>query len=135
MTLRDYLRFEQASPVSAGRSLARDADVLRDRATLFDLSEGLLAPRAEMWLFLALPLDADELAQKVAVGDRLLRVWPSDQIVARQSVFLVMAGQHREGLALLVHGVNTFVTRRAEMAAVVASAPTDVQEVLLPALR
>lgn len=135
VVLKEYLRFEQASPVSAGRSLAPDADVMRDRATLLELSGSLLAPRAEMWLFLAFPLEARDLEQKVAAGERLLRVWPSEQVVARQSVFLAMAGRHPEGRALLGRGMNAFVNHRAAMSAVVSGAPAEVQESLRPMLR
>ena len=133
--LVDYLRFDAASPVAAGRSLAPEHVVLQDRAALRELGKGLLAPRAEMWLFLALPLDSDDLAGKILAGERVLRVWPSEQVVARQSVFLALAGRQREALSLLARGLQTYANRHAEIAAVLAGAPPQARESLQSALQ
>ena len=125
VTLDAYLKFDLASPVAAGRSLASDHDVALDRNSLARLSEGLLAPRAELWLFLALPLNATDLAEKVAIGNRVLRFWPSRDVVVRQSIFLALAGRHDEAVTLLKQGVRTFRTRDKEIAESVQAAPSE----------
>jgi O-antigen ligase len=128
--LTNHFQFDRASPVSAGRSLAIDRDVAKDREVLMHLSKGLLAPRAEIWLFFSFPLDAVELAEKVAVGERVLKVWPSSSIVVRQSVFLVLSGRHDEAVALFERGLSTFKTQKKAMAEVLAAAPEDARRVL-----
>ena len=134
VTLKDYVRFDLASPVFAGRSLAPDAEVLADRATLRELRHGLLAPHVEPWLFLALPLDGDGLAEKIAIGERVLRVWPSSQIVSRQCVYLALAGRDKEALALLAQGLKASAAQRAKIARIIADAPLAARSVLQPAL-
>ena len=83
VTIGDYFRFVLASPIAAGRSIAPDSDIAQDRNVLRQVSGGLLRPSAELWLFLALPLDSDALGEKIAIGERLLQVWPSHQIAPR----------------------------------------------------
>jgi O-antigen ligase len=130
VTLKDYLRFELASPIAAGRSLAPDAEILGDRAILRELRHGLLAQRVELWLFLALPLDADELAEKIAIGERLLRTWPTSQIASQQSVFLALAGRDAEAVALLKRALATYKNQRERIAGVIAGAPPPARSVL-----
>lgn len=134
VTLQDYLRFELASPVSTGRSMAPDSEVLADRATLHGLGHGLLAPRTEVWLFLALPLESDGLDGKLALGERVLRVWPSSQVVSHQAVFLALAGRDDAARALLTKGLKASTTQREKIAAIIATAPQAARSVLQPAL-
>ena len=133
-TLAAYLKFDLASPVATGRSLASDHDVALDRNSLAQLGAGLLAPRAELWLFLAFPLNNTELKEKVAVGDRVLRFWPSRDVVVRQSIFLALAGRRDEAVALLKQGVRTFRNRSKAIAETVGAAPREAREVLQEAL-
>ncbi len=133
-TLVAYHRFDQASPVATGRSLASDHDVARDRASLARLSESLLAPRTELWLFLAFPLDATDIADKIAVGNRALRFWPSRDVVVRQSIFLALSGRHEEAVSLLKHGIRTFRGRDKKIVEMVQTAPREARDVLQEAL-
>jgi O-antigen ligase len=130
--LTDYIRFDLASPVSAGRSLAPESHVVRDRETLAELSQGLLAPRSELWLFFAFPLNETDIGAKIATGSRVLRLWPSLEAVARQSIFLSLAGRDQEAVALFAHGLKTFGHRRSAVANAIASAPDRTRKLLQP---
>jgi O-antigen ligase len=133
-TLMAYRKFDQASPVAKGRSLASDQEVARDRKSLAQLSESLLAPRTELWLFLSFALDDTGLVEKVAVGERVLRFWPSRDVVVRQSIFLALSGRHEEAVTLLKQGVRTFRGRGKEIVEMVQAAPLEAREALREAL-
>lgn len=133
--LAEYVRFDLASPVAAGRSLAPDPEVARDRQSLAQLSRGLLASRAELWLFQAFPLDSADLERKVAVGNRVMRFWPSRNVIMRQSIFLALSGRDREATTLLAHGIQTYGLPTKSMSATLSAAPHGAQQVLRPLTR
>lgn len=133
-TLVDYFKFDLASPVATGRSLASDRETGRDRATLAALSNGLLAPRSELWLFLSFPLDHANLTEKLSIGSRVIRFWPSRDVVVRQSVFLALAGRDEEAVSLIRKAVRSFGKQRGEIADTIRSAPVEAGAVLVPAL-
>ncbi len=133
-TANDYARFDLAIPASGGNSLAPESRAAGDRATLRELRSGLLAPRVELSLFLALPLDRDGVAEKIAIGERVLRVWPSSEVVSRQSVFLALAGRDEAAVELLAQGMRTTKAQRRKIAGIVAEAPPEARSVLRPAL-
>jgi hypothetical protein len=135
ITLRDYLRFDLASPIYAGRSLAPDADFQRDLDTLAALSGGLLAPRAELWWFLSVPVSEHGLAAKVTAGTRVIRTWPLFEVVLRQCIFLALAGRESEARLLFSHAIKTFPKRRTAMLQAIESAPLSAHRVLEPLLR
>lgn len=120
--------------VAAGRSLASDQDVTRDLNSLARLSESVLAPRAELWLFLAFPLNDIGLAEKVAVGNRVLGYWPSREVVVRLGIFLALAGRHEEAVTLLRKVDRTFRSRGKSIAETVSATPREAREVLQEAL-
>ena len=132
--LAAYFDFDRASPVAAGRSLASDGDIERDRDSLKRLSGTLLAPHAELWLFLALPFDAGNSAEKIALGERVLQFWPSRVVVVRQSIFLALAGRREEAVALLSKSLRTFRTQDQAIAEAIQAAPQAARDMLLPAL-
>ncbi len=127
--LRDYFRFEQAAPVYAGRSLGSDAEYRRDLDTLSQLRSGLLGPRAELWLFLALPLDPGTSARTLEIGNRVMRTWPTRDVVVRHSILLALAGREEEARTLFRKAVRTFTNRQAIRNAV-ASAPEPARAIL-----
>ncbi len=133
-TVKDYARFDLAIPASAGRSLAPESRAIDDRTTLRELRSGLLAPRVELLLFLALPFDGDGLAEKIAMGERVLRVWPSSEVVSRQSVFLVLAGRDEAAVALLAQGLKASRAQRQKIAGIINEAPPAARSVLRPLL-
>lgn len=135
VNLRDYLRFDLLSPMIAGRSLSAESELVRDRATLAQLSAGLLAPRVELWLFMSFPLDSTGLGEKIAVGERLMRTWPSLQVVIRQCIFLAMAGRNAEAVSLLGQAQRTFTNRQQQIRDSVDSAPDEARKILQPALQ
>lgn len=134
-SLAAYLRFDLASPVAAGRSLAGDSDIARDRATLAELGRTLLAPRAETFLFLSFPLDDSELPAKIDAGRRVMRVWPVPEVIGRQAIFLALARRDDEARSLLEVGVRTYPKRRDLFAELIGAAPARARETLQPVLR
>lgn len=133
-TMYDYARFDLALPASAGRSLAPPSRSAADRAVLRELRGGILAPRIELMLFLALPLDREDVADKISIGARVLRVWPSSHVVARQSIFLALAGQDEAAIQLLSRGLKRSKAQRELIAKIIAEAPPDARSVLQPLL-
>ena len=135
ISLDAYLRFDLASPVAAGRSLASDSAIERDRESLAELGHGLLAPRAETWLFLSFPLDDSDLSRKIEVGRRAMRLWPSREVIGRQAIFLALAGRDSEAVGLLELGLRTFPTRRRVFSEMIESAPPRAREILRTGMR
>ena len=133
--LGDYYRFDLASPVAAGRSLAGSSEIARDREKLADLRRTLFAPRAETYLFLSFPLDDSELPAKIEAGRRVMRVWPVREVIGRQAVFLALAGRDDEARALLERGLMTFTTGRNVFTDMIGAAPARARDVLQPVLQ
>ncbi len=133
-TAYDYTRFDLAIAASAGRSLAPHSQAVADRTTLRELRGGLLSPRIELMLFLSLPLDGENIAEKIAMGKRVLRIWPSAEVVGRQSIYLAVAGYNDAAVALLSQGMLSSRSQRRKMALVLADAPPAAREVLERAL-
>jgi hypothetical protein len=129
-SLRDYFRFELVSPIYAGRSLAPDREFESSLQTLADLNTGLLAPRAELWLFLSLPVDDIGLPEKLAMGNRVMRTWPLREVVLRQCVLLALAGRESEARTLLKQARLTFSNRERMIRDIVSSAPEKARKTL-----
>ncbi len=72
----NYLRLHAAYVTGTTVTLARAADAQRDAATMRELTHGLMAPVAELWIVMGAPLDKDNLAAKVAMSGRVARFWP-----------------------------------------------------------
>lgn len=134
ITLRDYLRFDLASPIHAGRSLAPDAEFQSGLDTIAGLRGGLLAPRAELWLFLSVPTTPQALDEKLEIGARVLRTWPTFDVILKQCIFLALAGRDAEAQALLSRALTTFPKRKSTALQTVESAPDPARRVLEPIL-
>ena len=133
--LRDYFRFDLASPIYAGRSLAKDAEFQQQLDTLAGLRGGLLAPRAELWWFLSVPITEIAIEEKIATGTRVLRTWPLHEVALRQCIFLALAGRESEARSLLGHTLKTFPKRRNATLQAIGSAPASAQKILESTLR
>ncbi len=100
VSLRDYWRLDPTRVTGAGRTLAGFGAV-REVQTLTGLGRGLLAPVAEFWLCLGVPLDRHDLEAKLQLSERVMRYRPSDEIVARRAIFLALAGRRNEAGGLI----------------------------------
>ena len=100
VSLRDYWRLELTHVTGAGRTLAGFGAV-KEVQTLTGLGRGLLAPVAEYWLCLGVPLDGHDLEAKLQLSERVMRYRPSDEIVARRAIFLALAGRSNEAGGLI----------------------------------
>ena len=107
--LRDYVRLDAAriSGTSA-LTLAPAAQAQQDAATMRDLTTGFLAPVAELWIFLGAPLDRTQLADKLAMSERVVCYWPANAVVVRRAVFLALDGQAEKARDLLARALRTF---------------------------
>jgi len=107
--LRDYVRLDAARITgSSALTLAPAAQVQRDAATMRNLATGLLGPVAELWIFLGAPLDRNQLADKLAMSERVAHYWPANAIVVRRAVFLALDGQAENADDLLARALRTF---------------------------
>lgn len=129
-TVYDYVRFDLAIAGSAGRSLATQTRAIADRAMLSELRGGLLTPRIELMLFLSLPLDSSNVVEKISMGERVLRIWPSSEVISRQAIFLAIAGRHDAAVALLSRGMKSSHSQRKKIAMILIEAPPAAHAVL-----
>lgn len=78
------------------------AEAARLRESLFDLHErSLLAPYVEVRLAGLLPLDRQQLEQKLALNGSVERLWPSHGVAYRQAVLLALKGEAEASVAQL----------------------------------
>jgi hypothetical protein len=104
--------------------------VQRDAAIMRALRGGLLAPQAELWILLGAPLDRSELADKLAMSERVARVWPANTVIVRRAVFLALDGRSQEARALLASALRTFPQARGATIAILEQAlPADAAAV------
>jgi hypothetical protein len=112
LVLRDYVRLDAARFTGTTLTLAPAAQAQRDAATMRELAHGLLAPATELWIVLGAPLDRGDLADKLAMSERVARTWPANAVVVRRAVFLAFDGKAERALALLARALRTFPQRR-----------------------
>jgi hypothetical protein len=106
--------------------MAPAAQVRRDAATMDALRAGLLAPMAERWILLGAPLDRNDLADKLALSERVVRVWPSNAVIVRRAVWLALDGRQADASALLASAMRTFPQARGASIAILEQAmPAD----------
>jgi O-antigen ligase len=108
ITLRDYVRLDTTRISGTALTLASAAQVRRDAATMRELAHGILAPLAELWIVIGAPLDRDNLADKLAMSERVARFWPANAVVVRRAVFFALDDQVVEGRSLLARALKTF---------------------------
>ncbi|HEX7250697.1 MAG TPA: Wzy polymerase domain-containing protein [Burkholderiales bacterium] len=124
--LRDYVQLDTARVTGTAPTLAPATQVQRDAATMRALRGGLLGPQAELWILLGAPLDRSELSDKLAMSERLARVWPANAVVVRRAVFLALDGKSQEALVLLAGALRTFPQARGATIAILEQAlPAD----------
>jgi O-antigen ligase len=111
ITLRDYVRLDTTRISGTALTLTSAAQAGRDAATMRELTHGLFAPLAELWIVIGAPLDRDNLADKLAMSERVARFWPANAVVVRRAVFLAMDGKPEEGRRLLARALKTFPHR------------------------
>lgn len=110
--LRDYVRLDTTRVTGTTVTLARAADAQRDAATMRELTNGLMAPVAELWILIGTPLDRSDLASKLAMCERVSRIWPSNPVVVRRAVFLAFDARGEEAKSLLARALRSFPQRR-----------------------
>ena len=124
--LGDYVRLDTARVTGTALTLAPAAQVHRDAATMHALRAGLLAPVAERWILLGAPLDRIDVADKLALSERVARVWPSNAVIVRRAVWLALAGRQSDASALLASALRTFPQARSASLAILEQAlPAD----------
>jgi hypothetical protein len=111
--LNDYVRLDIARAAGTRTTLAPAAQVQRDAETMQALRHGLLGPVAELWIFSGTPLDRHNLAAKLAMGERVARVWPANVVIVRRAVFLALDGMAEQARTLLAEALRVFPHRHA----------------------
>jgi hypothetical protein len=111
VTLRDYVRLDATRISGTARTLASPAQARRNAATMRELARGLMGPVAELWIVMGAPLDRSDLADKLAMSERVARFWPANAVVVRRAVFLALNGQTEDALSLLARALRTFPHR------------------------
>ena len=77
-----------------------------------ELTHGLMAPLAELWIVIGAPLDRSKLADKLAMSERVARYWPANAVVTRRAAFLAFQGEAARARELLALVLRTFPHRR-----------------------
>jgi O-antigen ligase len=111
--LQDYVLLDTARVTGTAMTLAPPAQVQRDAETMRAMARGLLAPVAELWIFIGAPLDRSDLANKLAMSERVARHWPANGVLVRRAVFLAMEGRQKEARSLLERTLRTFPQGRS----------------------
>lgn len=111
ITLRDYARLDMTRISGTALTLTSDAQTRRDAATMRELTHGLLAPLAELWIVIGAPLDRGNLADKLAMSERVARFWPANAVVVRRAVFLALDDKLEDARKLLARALKTFPNR------------------------
>ena len=93
-------------------TLTAAAQAHRDTETMRELTHGLMAPLAELWIVIGAPLDRSNLADKLTASERVARYWPAHAVVVRRSVFLAFQGEAARARELLALVLRTFPHRR-----------------------
>jgi O-antigen ligase len=108
ITLRDYVRLDTTRISGTALTLASAAQARRDAATMRELAHGIMAPLAELWIVIGAPLDRGNLADKLAMSERVARFWPANAVVVRRATFLALDDQVEEGRDLLARALKMF---------------------------
>jgi len=106
--LRDYMRLDVTRITGTSVTLTAATQAQQDAATMRELTHGLMAPLAELWILIGAPLDRSELADKLALSERVARYWPANTVVARRAVFLALGGEAEKARSLLARALETF---------------------------
>src|SRR6266702_1705680 len=88
LTLRDYVRLDMTRISGTTPTLTPAAQAHQDSETMRELTHGLMAPLAELWIVIGAPLDRSKLADKLAMSERVARYWPANAVVTRRAAFL-----------------------------------------------
>ena len=108
ITLKDYVRLDTTRISGTTLTLTSVAQARRDAATMRELTHGILAPLAELWIVIGAPPDRGNLADKLAMSERVARFWPANAVVVRRAIFLAMDDKVEEGRSLLARALKTF---------------------------
>lgn len=131
---RDYQRLARSHWIATGRTLAPPSEVQTAIATLRDVARGPLAPRAEPWLYRSLPIDANDLDAKIAMGWRVLAANPDSRFIARQAALLALAGRAAEGQRFVDHALHTLPDAPARITLILTETPHVDPALLAPLL-
>jgi len=108
ITLRDYVRLDTTRISGTTLTLTSAAQAHHDAETMRELTHGLMAPLAELWIVIGAPLDRSDLASKLAMSERVARYWPANTVMARRAVFLAFGGNAEKARGLLARALQTF---------------------------
>src|SRR5882672_1247256 len=111
IALRDYMRLDVTRITGTSVTLTAATQAHRDAETMRELTHGLMAPLAELWIVIGAPLDRSNLADKLAMSERVARYWPAHAVVARRAVFLALDGKAEKARSLLARALETFPHR------------------------
>jgi hypothetical protein len=120
--LRDFIRLDMTRATGTTATLAPAAQVRRDAATMHALRRGLLAPVAELWIFVGAGLDRQNLADKLAMGKRVAHFWPANVVVVRRAIYLALGGRSDEARVLLEKALRSFPQRRKDTVLILSQA-------------
>lgn len=120
--LRDYVRLDAARVTGTTVTLARAADVQRDSVTMRELTRGLMAPLAELWIVKGASLDRRDLVAKLAMSERAMRYWPDHTVVARRVVFLAFDAEAARAQELLGRALRAFPYQRGPITLILEEA-------------
>ena len=112
ITLRDYVRLDMTRISGTTLTLAPAGQAHQDAATMRELTHGLMAPLAELWMVIGAPLDRRNLADKLAMSERVARYWPANAVMTRRAIFLAFQGEAARSRELLALVLRTFPHRR-----------------------
>jgi O-antigen ligase len=131
-TLHDYWRLD-ATRIS-GTAMAVFGPLPQDAEALRNVVSGPLGTLAERSIFVAVELNREELPEKLALSERVVRYWPSFPFAAKRAIFLAMDGRDIEARSLMQKLSSADAAVRADitraLSSVTPDAAADVNAVL-----
>lgn len=113
--LRDYLRLDASRITGTRFTLAAQEDKTAARKTMQSLADGPLGPLAEGWILLGADVNRDDLPAKLALSGRVIRYWPSSDMLVRHAAYLALSGRIDEADALVAKTLRAFPQRCGEI--------------------
>ncbi len=117
------------------RGAARPADDAAFATAITDLyREPLLVPYVELAIAYSITVDADQLAEKLALADRAVHFAPVSVVAYRYALLLALAGSREAALAQLERSLRVYPDEAGEVAAQLEILARSRPEIFMPLL-
>jgi O-antigen ligase len=133
--LRDYVRLDSVLITGTMQTLSSSEQKDHDKAVIKQVAQGPLMPVAELWMMRGMEVDRTDLANKLAMSERVIRYWPENNVVTRRAALLALDGKTADAEQLLSLALKTFPQGCSETKAILARIAIADSEAIGPLRR